>query len=195
MRICVKDLSGTGSKHDPLSVNYVVVGGLDSTSICWCNVTLGSLFNCVVTTILLRIHRPQSLSRRVLPIIRSLQNLQCPWSSLCVMTTARRIKILSARKMEQHMTMNACTNWTSAREWTIIPCIILAAVRVRLYFYENEICLPLTRWFGIINWVDDVNWPLLIVSKLTFRADGGLTLETSALRLLTVANLRYQLSW
>ena len=84
MRICVKDLSGTGTKHDPLSVNYVVVGGLDSTSICWCNVTLESLFNCVVTTILLRIHRPQSLSRRVLPIIRSLQNLQCPWSSLCV---------------------------------------------------------------------------------------------------------------
>ncbi|CAH3162089.1 unnamed protein product, partial [Pocillopora meandrina] len=29
MRICVKDLSGTGSKHDPLSVNYVVVGDLN----------------------------------------------------------------------------------------------------------------------------------------------------------------------
>jgi len=28
MRICVKDLSGSGSKHDPLSVSYVVVGGL-----------------------------------------------------------------------------------------------------------------------------------------------------------------------
>ncbi|XP_020609574.1 uncharacterized protein LOC110048129 [Orbicella faveolata] len=28
VRICVKDLSGSGSKHDPLSVNYVVVGGL-----------------------------------------------------------------------------------------------------------------------------------------------------------------------
>jgi len=28
MRICVKDLSGSGSKHDPLSVNYVVIGGL-----------------------------------------------------------------------------------------------------------------------------------------------------------------------
>ena len=28
MRICVKDLSGLGSKHDPLSVTYVVIGGL-----------------------------------------------------------------------------------------------------------------------------------------------------------------------
>ena len=28
MRICVKDLSGSGSKHDPLSVSYVVIGGL-----------------------------------------------------------------------------------------------------------------------------------------------------------------------
>ena len=27
MRICVKDLTGTGSKHDPLSVSYVVIGG------------------------------------------------------------------------------------------------------------------------------------------------------------------------
>ena len=27
MKICVKDLSGTGSKHDPLSVSYVVIGG------------------------------------------------------------------------------------------------------------------------------------------------------------------------
>ncbi|XP_020609571.1 uncharacterized protein LOC110048125 [Orbicella faveolata] len=29
MRICVKDLSGSGSKHDPLSVSYVVVGDLN----------------------------------------------------------------------------------------------------------------------------------------------------------------------
>ena len=28
MRICVKDLSGSGSEHDPLSVSYVVIGGL-----------------------------------------------------------------------------------------------------------------------------------------------------------------------
>ena len=27
MKICVKDLSGTRSKHDPLSVSYVVIGG------------------------------------------------------------------------------------------------------------------------------------------------------------------------
>ena len=27
MKICVRDLSGTGSKHDPLSVSYVVIGG------------------------------------------------------------------------------------------------------------------------------------------------------------------------
>lgn len=27
MTICVKDLSGTGSKHDPVSVSYVVIGG------------------------------------------------------------------------------------------------------------------------------------------------------------------------
>ncbi|XP_022806681.1 uncharacterized protein LOC111343760 isoform X1 [Stylophora pistillata] len=29
MTICVKDLSGTGSKHDPLSVYYVVIGDID----------------------------------------------------------------------------------------------------------------------------------------------------------------------
>ena len=28
MTICVKDLSGAGSKHDPVSVSYVVTGGL-----------------------------------------------------------------------------------------------------------------------------------------------------------------------
>lgn len=27
MRICVKDMSGTGRQHDPLSVSYVVIGG------------------------------------------------------------------------------------------------------------------------------------------------------------------------
>ena len=27
MTICVKDLSGAGSKHDPISVSYVVIGG------------------------------------------------------------------------------------------------------------------------------------------------------------------------
>lgn len=27
MTICVKDLSGTGSEHDPVSVSYVVIGG------------------------------------------------------------------------------------------------------------------------------------------------------------------------
>ena len=27
MRICVKDLTGSGSEHDPLSVSYVVIGG------------------------------------------------------------------------------------------------------------------------------------------------------------------------
>ena len=27
MRICVKDMSGTGTQHDPLSVSYVVIGG------------------------------------------------------------------------------------------------------------------------------------------------------------------------
>jgi len=29
MRVCVKDLSGAGSKHDPLHVSYIVVGDLD----------------------------------------------------------------------------------------------------------------------------------------------------------------------
>ena len=54
---------------------------------------------------------------------------------------------------------------------------------------------------GIINSVGNVNWPPLRVSELTFRAsalrpysDEGLTLGTSALKLFTVANLRYQLS-
>ena len=47
--------------------------------------------------------------------------------------------------------------------------------------------------------VDSVNWPLLRVLKLTFQAftilsEEGLMLETSALKLLTVANLHYQLS-
>ena len=27
MRLCVKDLSGSGTQHDPLSVSYVVIGG------------------------------------------------------------------------------------------------------------------------------------------------------------------------
>ena len=27
MMICVRDLSGMGTKHDPLSVNYIVTGG------------------------------------------------------------------------------------------------------------------------------------------------------------------------
>lgn len=27
MTICVKDLSGAGSKHDPVSVSYVVIEG------------------------------------------------------------------------------------------------------------------------------------------------------------------------
>ena len=27
MRICVKDLSGTGSRHDPLAVSFIVIGG------------------------------------------------------------------------------------------------------------------------------------------------------------------------
>ena len=30
--------------------------------------------------------------------------------------------------------------------------------------------LSITRKFGVINWVDDANWPTLIVSKLMFRA-------------------------
>jgi len=29
MRICVQDLTGSGSKHDPLSVSYVVIGDLN----------------------------------------------------------------------------------------------------------------------------------------------------------------------
>ena len=55
---------------------------------------------------------------------------------------------------------------------------------------------------SIINWVDNGNWPPYRVLKLTFRvsairhrSDEGLTLETSALKLFAVANLRYQLSW
>ena len=28
MKICVKDLSGAGSQHDPLSVSYIVIGGI-----------------------------------------------------------------------------------------------------------------------------------------------------------------------
>ena len=28
----------------------------------------------------------------------------------------------------------------------------------------------MTRQFGIINWFDNVNWPSLVVSKLTFKA-------------------------
>ena len=27
MKICVKDLSGSGSSHDPLTVSYAVIGG------------------------------------------------------------------------------------------------------------------------------------------------------------------------
>ena len=35
---------------------------------------------------------------------------------------------------------------------------------------------------------------VMVVSELTSRVSEGLTLETSALKVLTVANLRYQLS-
>ena len=59
----------------------------------------------------------------------------------------------------------------------------------------------LTRLFSIIDWVDNLNWPPQRVLKLTFQAlapfhwsNEELTLETSALKLLTVVNLRYQLS-
>ena len=86
--------------------------------------------------------------------------------AVCVMTTARRIKILSARKMEQHMTMNACTNWTSAREWIIIPCIILAAVRVRPYFYENE---PYTA--NKVIWYYQLSWWRKLATVNSFKAD------------------------
>ena len=52
----------------------------------------------------------------------------------------------------------------------------------------------LRRWesitgsFGIINQVDNVNW------LEQMETDEGLTSETLALKLLTVANLRYELS-
>ena len=51
-----------------------------------------------------------------------------------------------------------------------------------------------------INRVDNVIWPPKRVSKLTFGAlallhSEELTLEISALKLFTVAELRYQLSW
>ena len=64
---------------------------------------------------------------------------------------------------------------------------------VALRRWEN-----ITRQFSIINLVDNVDWPPLRVLRLTFllviRFDERLTHETSALTLLTVANLRYQLS-
>ena len=54
-------------------------------------------------------------------------------------------------------------------------------------------------WLIIINWVANVERPPWRVPKLTFRAlairpDEGVTLETSALKLLTVVILRCQLS-
>ena len=56
---------------------------------------------------------------------------------------------------------------------------------------------------GAASVEEDTDWTLLRVSKLTFRAlalrqgeeNEVLTLETSALKLLTVADLSYQLSW
>ena len=57
-------------------------------------------------------------------------------------------------------------------------------------------------WFGIINWVDNVNWPPLSVSKLTF---GALALRQSEWRRANARNfsletlygdqLHHQLSW
>ena len=55
---------------------------------------------------------------------------------------------------------------------------------------------------GAASVEEDTDWTLLRVSKLTFRAlalrqgeeNEVLTLETSALKLLTVADLSYQLS-
>ena len=44
MRICVKDLSGSGRQHDPLSVSYVVTGGWFLTKI------FVSIFLCKILT-------------------------------------------------------------------------------------------------------------------------------------------------
>ena len=49
------------------------------------------------------------------------------------------------------------------------------------------------RVFSIINGVDNVNW--LYLKEFKSWSDEGLTLETSAFKLFTVANLCYQLSW
>ena len=79
---------------------------------------------------------------------------------------------------------------------------------LRFYFRRQKYKIShdrkaLHRLSYIINWVDNVNWPPKRVQKVTFRAlalrrnnepDKGLTFETSAFKLLTVANLRYQLS-
>ena len=34
MKICIRDLSGMGTKHDPLSVSYIVTGGECCTETC-----------------------------------------------------------------------------------------------------------------------------------------------------------------
>ena len=48
MRICVKDLSGSGSKHDPLSVSYVVIGGLYYVILLW--IKLNPIITHLVTS-------------------------------------------------------------------------------------------------------------------------------------------------
>ena len=52
---------------------------------------------------------------------------------------------------------------------------------------RTQLTLPIVfqkGWRNIISWVDDVNWPFVN------RSDEGLTHETSAFKIFTVANLR-----
>ena len=76
--------------------------------------------------------------------------------------------------------------------FTVMCWLFLTISKVRKEFIK-------IRWFGIINRVDDVNWPPYRVSKLKLRVitirqsetNEGLSLESSALKLFTVANLRH----
>ena len=63
-----------------------------------------------------------------------------------------------------------------------------AYVSYSYFTAENHVTSNLV----LTSWVKNVNWPPYRASKLTFnRSNEGLTLETSAFQLFTVANLRF----
>ena len=78
--------------------------------------------------------------------------------------------------------------WPYAYTWTCMYMYVPSATNKTSLSKGGKFLLwccvggSITRWFGFINWVDNVNWHRKEIRKLTFRirSDEGLTLETPA---------------